>query len=216
MSAATLCAICHKRKAKRFCPGVRGEICAICCGTEREVTVDCPFDCIYLRESRRYDWKKVAPPASLPFPEIEVDDNFLAEHEGFIGLISYQLVRYCLENPKTTDRDLEGAIEKMIRTYETLSSGIYYESLPEESAQIGVFRALKTFFEEYEKKAREQGQMAGLKESDVIRSLVFLAKIAAVHDNRRPRSRAFIDFLRQTFPTAGAKKEEPRLIVPGA
>lgn len=215
MPAATLCAICHKRKAKRSCPGVRGDICAICCGTEREVTVDCPFDCTYLRESRRYDWKKSAPPASLPFPEIEVGNDFLAEHEPFIGQIGFQLFRYALENPKTNDHDMEGAIEKMIRTYETLSSGIYYDSLPEESSQVGVFRALKTFFDEYQQKAHEQGRVAGLKESDVIRSLVFLARIAAVHDNKRPRSRAFIDFLRQTFP-GGTKQEEPRLIVPGA
>src|SRR5580692_1279770 len=100
-----LCVTCHKRKPKRYCPGVRGSICAICCGTEREVTVDCPFDCIYLRESRRYDWKKAPPPASLPFPEMEISDGFLAEHEQFIGQIGLHLLRYALENPKTTDRD---------------------------------------------------------------------------------------------------------------
>ncbi len=215
MPAATLCAICHKRKPKRHCPGVSGEICAICCGTEREVTVDCPLDCVYLRDSRRYDWKKAAPPASLPFPEVEVGDSFLAEHEPLIGRIGFELLHYALENLKTTDKDIQGAIASMVRTYETLSSGIYYESLPEESSQVGVYRSLKAFLDETQKKAREQGHVAGFKEADVIGSLVFLARIAAVHDNKRPRSRAFIDFLRQTFPNVDAKKEAPRLIVPG-
>jgi hypothetical protein len=216
MSAEKLCAICHKRKPKRYCPGVQGDICAICCGTEREVTVDCPFDCIYLRESRRYDWKKATPPDSLPFPEIEIGDGFLHEHEQFIGQIGLRLLLYWVENPKTTDADLQGATEKMARTYQTLSSGIYYESLPEEGSQIGVFRDLKAFLDEYQKKLQERGQSASLKESDVIRSLVFLARLATVHSNKRPRSRAFIDFLRQTYPeSAVKKKEESGLIVPG-
>jgi len=194
---------------------VRGEICAICCGTEREVTVDCPLDCIYLRESRRYDLRKPPSPASRPFPEVEIGDSFVAEHDQLIGMIGYELLRYAMENPATTDQDIGGALAGMVRTYETLSSGIYYESLPDQGSQIGVFRALKKFLDELEKKAREQGQLAGMKEGDVIRSLVFLARLAAVQHNQRPRSRAFIDFLRQTFPSASAKKEEPRLIVPG-
>src|SRR5690242_19951460 len=138
--STVLCAICHKRKAKRHCPGVRGEICAVCCGTEREVTVDCPFECMYLRDSRRYDWKKATAPESLPFPEVEIGDNFLAEYEPLIGRSGYEILRYCLENPKTADRDVQRALASMVKTYEILTSGIYYESLPEESAQIGVFR----------------------------------------------------------------------------
>jgi hypothetical protein len=218
MPEAALCAICHKRKPKRHCPGVRGEICAVCCGTEREVTVDCPFDCAYLRESRRYDWKKAQPPASLPFPGVEIGDGFLAEFEPFIGQLGFEMLRYALENPKTTDRDVQGALASMVKTYETLSSGIYYESLPEESSQVGVFRALKSFLDELQKKQREKGQVAGLKEEDVIRSLVFLSRLAAVHDNQRPRGKAFLDFLRQTYPgaTTATHKHESGLIVPGA
>ena len=215
MSEAVLCAICHKRKAKRYCPGLSKSICAVCCGTEREVTIDCPSDCTYLRESRRYEWEKLPSASSIPFPEVEVSDSFLAEHERFIGQIAYCLWRYVQESPQTTDRDLEGAMEKMIRTYETFSSGIYYESLPEEASQIGVFRSLRSFLNEYDKKVREQGRLAGIKESAVITSLVFLLRVAALHSSKRPRSRGFIDFLRQAEPGAPVTSEEPRLIIPG-
>jgi hypothetical protein len=195
---------------------LREYICAVCCGTEREVTVDCPFDCGYLKESRRYDWVKSGVSAPLPFPEIKVGEGFLAEHEQFIGEIGLMLLRYALENPKTTDRDIEGALGSMIRTYETLSSGIYYESQPEESSQIGVFRALKSFLQEYQEKARKGEGLAGLKESEVIHSLVFVDRLAAAHSNKRPRSRGFIDFLRNAYPDATAsKKEESSLIIPG-
>ena len=33
------CPICEKRKASRFCPAKAEKICAVCCGTEREVYV---------------------------------------------------------------------------------------------------------------------------------------------------------------------------------
>jgi hypothetical protein len=49
----------------------------------------------------------------------------------------------------------------------------------------------------------------------VIRSLAFLSRLAALHSNRRARGRAFIDFLRQSYPESSVPKEESRLIVPG-
>src|SRR2546422_5223162 len=48
-----ICPICHKRKAKRFCPARGDSICSVCCGTEREVTIDCPSDCPHLIASRQ-------------------------------------------------------------------------------------------------------------------------------------------------------------------
>jgi len=58
------CAICQTRRPRRFCPGVRGEICSLCCGAEREVTVDCPLDCEFLREARRHE--KAPEPNAIP------------------------------------------------------------------------------------------------------------------------------------------------------
>ena len=132
----------------------------------------------------------------MPFPDVEVSDSFLRANEHLIGEVGLVLLRHALEHPKTTDRDLDGALEKMIRTYETLSSGIYYESAPEEPSQIGVFRGLKSFFGEYQERLRKQEGMGVVKESDVIRSLVFLSRLAAVHSTRRLRSRALIEFFR--------------------
>jgi hypothetical protein len=54
-----------------------------------------------------------------------------------------------------------------------------------------------------------------VKDSDMIRALVFLYRLATVHNNHRPRGRAFLSFLRQAFPEAAAAKEESRLIIPG-
>ena len=215
MAALKLCTLCNKRKAKRYCAGLGESICSTCCGTEREVKVDCPFDCSYLRESRRYEAARAQPPREMPFREIEVSDSFLAEHEQLIGRTAYHLLQYALENPRTTDSDLKGALEKLIRTYQTLVSGIYYESLPQDLGQIGVFRSLQNFFREQQEKEQKSGGMATLKDSDLLRSLVFLLKLAVVNANQRPRGRAFIDFLRQSYPEAGSRKQESSLVIPG-
>ena len=49
------CHICDTRKPRRHCPGVNGEICSICCGNEREVSISCPLDCPYLVEARLHE-----------------------------------------------------------------------------------------------------------------------------------------------------------------
>ena len=218
MATAALCAICHKRKPKRECPGVHGAICPQCCGTEREVTVDCPLDCSYLRESRKHDAERMTAPPELykemPYKEVEVPDRFLYDHEQFIGQISIQMLRHYLANPSVTDQELQAALDKLIQTYQTRQSGIYYDSVPESGAAAGVFRDVKTFFDEIEKKS-QQDASASVKDGDVIRALVFLYRLAVVHNNHRPRGRAFLSFLRQTFPEVAAAKEESRLIIPG-
>src|ERR1051325_2880668 len=175
MSAATLCAICHKRKPKRECPGVHVAICPQCCGEEREVTVDCPLDCAYLRESRKHDAEKAMPPTEIPYKDVEVPDRFLYEHEQLIGQVGIQMLRQYLENPKIIDQDLLTALEKLIQTYQTQQSGIYYDSLPEGGPVVAGFRAVKGFFDEIEKKSPQEGAtpagFTATKSGDIIRSL---------------------------------------------
>ena len=60
------CAICHTRRPRRYCPGVRGHICPVCCGTERENTVSCPLDCPYLREARVREKERIPEAGGLP------------------------------------------------------------------------------------------------------------------------------------------------------
>src|SRR4051812_25273323 len=86
-----LCAICGKRRPKRFCPGVHGDICPVCCGTEREVTVRCPFECVYLQEARRHEHPVAMDPRSLPNPDIKVDEAFLSRNEAVLLLTSITL-----------------------------------------------------------------------------------------------------------------------------
>src|SRR5579875_3093926 len=77
-----ICPICQKRKAKRHCPAKSEMICAICCGTEREVTIDCPLDCPHLVASRQhYDSRRAVDWAKVPFADQRIPQSVLEVHE---------------------------------------------------------------------------------------------------------------------------------------
>ena len=59
------CKLCGKRRARRHCPGIEGDICPQCCGAERENTIHCPSTCEHLREARLHE-------AAAPITEAEL------------------------------------------------------------------------------------------------------------------------------------------------
>src|ERR1700688_496504 len=88
-------AICEKRKEKRFCPAVHGRICPQCCGEQREVTLDCPSSCVYLQQAREHEkprpWQDLDQAAL--FPQVEVGEQFVYEHEHLILGLTYALAK---------------------------------------------------------------------------------------------------------------------------
>jgi hypothetical protein len=58
---------------------------------------------------------------------------------------------------------------------------------------------------------------ATLPEKEIFQILVFLLRVGKSRTNGRPKSRAFLDFLRAQYPAeADLKKEESRIILPGS
>src|ERR1019366_9702333 len=125
------CALCETRRPRRFCPGVRGDICTTCCGTEREVTVSCPLDCEYLREARRHDRTPPIDPEQVPNRDIKVTEEFLSDNEKLLAFVSMTVMRAASETAGVVDFDVREAFDALIRTYRTLESGVYYESRPD-------------------------------------------------------------------------------------
>jgi len=124
------CTICERRKEKRFCPAIHGRICPQCCGEQREVTLDCPSECIYLQQAREHE--KPRPIEQLDqntmFPKFEVRDQFLYEQEHLILGLSYSLAKSARTERGVHDSDLIAALSALARSYETLtSSGLHYE-----------------------------------------------------------------------------------------
>src|ERR1700745_2416347 len=96
------------RKEKRFCPAVHGRICPQCCGEQREVTLDCPSECPYLQQAREHEKPRSASDldtAALP-PQVEIEDQFLYQHEHLIMGLSYALTKTARSDRGIHDSDL--------------------------------------------------------------------------------------------------------------
>lgn len=210
------CRICEKRKAARYCPAKGEKICAVCCGTQREVTISCPPGCAYLIAAYRYeDEHKRALPADTPFLDESVPQEVLHTHQQLMAALAFQTAKFTANESSTADPDVLAALASLAATYKTLQSGLLYEQIPDIPVQRDLYLALSQFLNEVKQKAAETGHTAAFNDISIFQVIVFLYRMGLLRSNGRPRSRRFIEFLRGQFPQAEElKREEPRIIVP--
>ncbi|HWZ99157.1 MAG TPA: hypothetical protein VN025_15480 [Candidatus Dormibacteraeota bacterium] len=210
------CPICEKRKEGRFCPAKGEKICAVCCGTEREITIDCPSDCAYLASAHRYeDQHKRAIPVDTPFLEERLPEGTLHVHQPLMAALAFTIAKTCMSQPTATDPDVLAALRSLAETYKTLISGIYYEKIPGIPVQREIYTALTALLDDLKQKQAAAGTLETLKNSDIFYVTIFLFRMGLLRGNGRSRSRRFIEFLRGQFPQADElKREEPRIILP--
>jgi hypothetical protein len=209
------CAICEVRKPKRFCPAVRGDICAICCGTEREVTLHCPLDCPFLQDARKHDKIPPVEPDKFPNQDIHVTDEFLHDNEELLVFFGRHLMIAALETTDAVDNDVREALEAMIRTYRTLESGVYYETRPQNPLAGAIYGRLQNAVGELRRMETENRGVPQTRDKQILGLLVFLQRLELDRNNGRPLGRAFIDFLRDFFvPQSEQQPAAPSLIVP--
>jgi hypothetical protein len=217
------CAICEIRKEKRFCPAVHGRICPQCCGEQREVTLDCPSDCTYLLQAREHEKPRAADqvdPAGL-FLQVEVSDQFMYEKEHLLMGLTYALAKAARADRSLHDQDLIAATSVLTTTYERrVNSGLHYEQPLTSEAQRRVAAEIETMVKEYrEAEQKHTGYSKQLRDSDVLKGLVFLLRLAHGRTSGRPKSRAFVEFLFAQFPVEEAGVVAPqeagsRIILP--
>ena len=204
------CAICQTRRPRRFCPGVAGDICSVCCGTEREVTVSCPLDCEYLQEARKRDPMPSLEGVEVPNKDIRMTESELREHEDLLIFVAAAVLRAALKIPGVVDLDVRAALDALARTYRTLQSGIYYESRPENPLAGEICRIVQNGLEEFRRNEVKRLGSTRTRDGDVLKILVFLQHIELDRNNGRRRGRAFLDALRGFYPSPS----EPSLILP--
>ena len=196
------CSICQTRRPRRFCPGVRGEICSPCCGEEREVTVTCPLDCEFLREGRRHEKAPARNPAEFPNRDIQVTEKLLRANEPLLVFLSMALFQSAMEVPGVVDSDVLEALDGLIRTYRTLQTGVYYESHPNNPLADSIYRPVQEALAEYRGSEQREIGMTKTRDADVLGLLVFLQYLALDRANGRRRGRAFLSALRENYRPA--------------
>jgi len=209
-----LCPLCGTRRARRGCPALGKQICAVCCGTKRLVQIECPPDCVWLASAREH------PPAVVVRQQqrdlgllVHFMRDFSQRQSQIFFLVSTYLVRY--EPPELQpliDDDVAEGMGALAATFETASRGLIYDhrpaSLPAERLTAGLKPMLA-----------EAGRGAGTAfERD---AAVVLRRIeAAARDIRalnRENRRAFLDLLGRiiTKTAAGAAGSDADADPPG-
>lgn len=186
--------------------------------------------------------------SELDMPEVEISEQFLYEREELILGLCFALAKSAradrsltdrslsdragVDLPFTdrplTDRDLIAAVGAVAKSYHTmLNSNIIYQPATANPAQQAIARTIAREIETMVKEFREAershiADLPGhtrLRDSDVLKALVFLTRLAMARTSGRPKSRAFIDFLFAQFPekhsaVVGSDPSTSRIVIP--
>lgn len=201
------CAICHFRKDQRFCPALHDRICAVCCGTEREVSLDCPSDCIYLQQARKHEKPRTLEDIERRalFPQVEIREQLLYEREPLLVGLSVAVNKSARADATLRDRDAISALTDLATIYERLAgSGLHYEPANANPVQQALISELRRMIAEYRELETKHLGYSSLRDSEILQLLVFMLRTAYARTSGRPRSRAFLYFLAEKFPEGKA------------
>jgi hypothetical protein len=207
------CPLCSERAGKRYCPAKETQICAVCCGTKREVEIDCPSSCSYLKASRSYEAEKRVPDPELFAKVQKFDAEFVERNYKILNAASIIVVQECSNSRWLNDNDVIEVYKALAATMRTLSSGIYYEKLPESPIRLSLFRRLKALIDDLMQPGPTP-DLRILKAFEAIDILDFLTVAAEANSSIRPRSRRYVDWVSQQFPQGQQTEHTSGLIIP--
>jgi hypothetical protein len=213
-----ICPLCGSRKARRACPALNRQICAVCCGTKRLTEIACPADCAYLASAREHP-----PAAALRQQQRDVAlflqslrDFNRRQSQLFVAVNTFVAQYQRAELQPLVDEDIVEAAGALAATFETASRGVIYEHRPASPPAQRLAARLRPILLE----AGQGGGSAFERDAAfVLRRIEETARAAhtADPDNRR----AYIDLLdrvlRKTDEPASGSAPAPevsRLIVP--
>ena len=165
---------------------------------------------MYLQQAREHEKARPLPDLdrSALFPQVELKDQFLYEHEPLILGLTYALAKSAKADRAIADSDLIGALASLAKTHETLvNSGLHYESRTASMSQQAIAVEIQEMLKGYREEEQKHLGYSRLRDSDVLRALVFLLRMGHTRTSGRPKSRAFRDFVLGQFP----EKQSPVL-----
>lgn len=191
-----ICPLCGTRRARRGCPALDKQICAVCCGTKRLVQIRCPSDCNWLVTAREH------PPAVIVRQQqrdigllVQFMRDLSERQSKLFFLITTFLARY--EAPELhapIDEDVAEAMGALAATFETASRGLIYDHRPASVMAERLTTTLKPLL-------TEAGKGAG-SSFDRDAAVVLRRLEEAVRDVRsleQTNRQAFLDLLRRVI-----------------
>jgi hypothetical protein len=214
------CPVCHTRKEKRYCPALHDRICSQCCGTEREVMLDCPSECLYLRQAREHEKPRSVESLNGEelFRDVEIGQRFFYDHEPLITGLMYGVARIASRHKDWTDQEYLQSLTAIARAAVTRASSglIVQETTPNPIQQI-LNEEIEKMIAQYRQLEEQHLGYHQLKNSDVLCALVWLVRMGHSRTNGRRKSRALLDSIRAQFPVpapGGVAEASGSLIIP--
>jgi hypothetical protein len=190
--SAVVCPLCGIRRARRSCPAVGQQICAICCGTKRLTQIACPSDCAWLVSAREHPAAAVVKQQQRDGAlMMQVMRDFDERQAQLFLLINSFLLRYQVpELQPLVDDDVAEAMAALAATYETAARGLIYEHRPASLPAERLVTALKPILA----KVGEGGGSAYERDVAVVlrRAEEAVREVRATDPENR---RAFVEFL---------------------
>jgi hypothetical protein len=146
-----------------------------------------------LRESRLHE-KRQLDEATMPHRDVRIDSEFMQKSEMVLMLLAAFLNRALQPVPNATDREAREALEALVASYREGT-----EVIPDGEIAKGIVERFRekmgTFVNDL--KDRDAGPFA---DKVFLGVLVFMARVAFGYDNGKPHCRAYVHYLRSTFP----------------
>ena len=108
----------------------------------------------------------------------------------------------------------------LARSYQTqVNSGLIYEPPTGNVAHRAIASEVETMVKEFRVAEQQHIGHTRLRDSDVLKALVFIVRLALGRTSGRPKSRAFVDFLLAQFQEqnsviAGSGEVGSRIVIP--
>jgi hypothetical protein len=178
------------------------------------VTIDCPSDCGYLVASREYDLTRLKVDlAKMPFPEVKFKRSFAETHGALLVELDHAVCQFAADHREVVDTDVLAALQTLAETYRTQASGIIYEKPLDYPLQRALYEHLKAAIADFRKEEAQRAGLTTVRDSDVRDALIFLTQLCALHENGRPKGRAYLDLIRQEFPKEEFQKSGSNILL---
>jgi hypothetical protein len=211
-----LCPLCGVRRARRGCPALGKQICAVCCGTKRLVQIQCPSDCTWLASARDHPAAAVVRRQQRDVGTlVQMMRDFNDRQSQILFLVASFLIAY--EPPdfqSVIDHDVAEAAASLAATFETAARGVIYEHRPASLPAERLVTALKAVLAE-----AAQGASSSFDRDAAVVLRRLEEAIGEARTGDPANQRAFLELLARVIPKRDevdkrGGPEPSRLIVP--